>query len=136
MPWCKGVFGACAQVIANPLTDPDPEAIHMAWPHLTSWLSTTLGCADDIEGILLLVGIQETQQPEAENLSKQARERLIMEGAYCVFETLGYYQRVGQDADGFWIWEPKENLPTDLAHQQQEYLLKAAILRYFDPYMK
>lgn len=107
----------------------------MAWPGLTSWLSTTLGCPDDIEGILLLVGVQEAQQPCEQDVSKQDRERLIMEGAYCVFETLGYYQRVGQDADGFWIWEPKENLPADLAHQQQEYLLKAAILRYFDRYL-
>lgn len=84
----------------------------------------------------MLVGIQETHQSREEELDKLARERLIMEGAYCVFETLGCYQRVGQDADGYWIWEPKQSLPTDLAHQQQEHLLKAAILRYFDPYLK
>ena len=108
----------------------------MAWPGLTSWLDDTVGCPDEIEGILLLVGIQEVQHAYAEELSKQAKERLIMEGAYCVFETLGYYQRVGRDVDGFWIWEPKESLPPGLASQEQEYLLKAAILRYFDPYLQ
>lgn len=76
------------------------------------------------------------QLTETDGLSKQAKERLIMEGAYCVFETMGFYQRVGRDADGFWIWEPKESLPSDLAHQQQESLLKTAILRYFKPYLE
>ena len=134
---CKSVsFPLAAVVIANNPIDLDPETTRRTWTKLTTWLETTLGCQDDIEGILFLVGLQEVQEAYTPDLDKQTKERLIMEGAYSVFETMGFYQRVGMDPDGYWIWEPKETLPPDLISDEQEILLKAAILRYFNPYFK
>ena len=114
----------------------DREAVRGAWPRLKVWLTKELGCGDDIEGILFLIGIQESQQAYAPDLEKNVKEQLVNEGAYCVLEKLGYYERIGMEADGRWIWEVRKSLPDSLEGEDQETLLRSAILRYFDPYLK
>jgi len=58
-----------------------------------------------------------------------------MDGTYYVFETLGLYDRVGMEADGRWIWERTSQYPNNLSADEQETLLKTAILKYFTPYL-
>ena len=114
----------------------DHEAVDGTWPQLKTWLADVLGCGDDIEGILFLIGLQESHQTYTPELEKDAKQKLIDEGAYCVFEKLGYYERVGMEADGLWIWEVRKSLPNNLKEKDQNTLLRSAILHYFDPYLK
>jgi len=90
----------------------------------------------DMEGILFLVGIQELGHGFSPNLDKDRKEQIVVEGAYCVLETLGYYERVGMERTGHWIWEQSQELPADLSKEAEEYMLRRAVLRYFDKNFK
>ena len=107
-----------------------------AWKRLAQWLDESLGCGDDLDGILFLIGLQETSRAYEPNLDKASKQKLVTEGTYCVFECLGYYDRVGMETDGFWIWEPRSDLPTQLSTDAQEALLREAILCYFKSYIQ
>ena len=114
----------------------DRETVEVAWSRLRSWLADELGCSDDIDGILFLIGIQESQQSYVPNMEKNDKEQLVNEGTYCVLEKLGFYERVGMEADGRWIWEEQKSLPERLSVEEQETLLRSGIIRYFKPYLK
>ncbi len=119
----------------NPLLaylDADAADLEARWQQLQAWIDERFGGEAGIEGILFLIGVQARGRGFEPDLEKEAKERLIMEGAYCVFETLGVYERVGMEADGHWIWQRRIDHPPNLSVEQQETLLKTAILRYFD----
>jgi len=122
-------------MVVAKIFEPDPVAVASDWPKLTEWLDITLGCADDLEGILFLVGIQELELEYEPDLDKASKQRLVHEGTYCVLERLGCFERVGQEVDGFWIWEPHKDMPEQMSSSQQDLLLRAGILRYFDHYL-
>jgi len=128
-----GAFGSCVPV-AN-IFEPDQDAVARGWPALRAWLDDVLGCGDDLEGVLFLVGLQELHREFTPDLDKASKQRIINEGTYCVLESLGCFERIGQEADGYWIWEPHEDFPDNLSSSQQELLLRAGILRYFDRYL-
>ena len=113
----------------------DGEALSARWRRLQAWLSQRFGRDADIEGILFLVGVQELGRGYAPGLNKGAKEQLVMEGTYCVYETLGFYERIGMEADGHWIWEERLAPPPDLSEDEQETLLRSAVLRYFDNHL-
>ncbi len=119
----------------NPLLaylDADAADLEARWQRLQAWIDQRFGGEAGIEGILFLIGVQARGRGFEPDLEKEAKERLIMEGAYCVFETLGVYERVGMEADGHWIWQRRIDHPPNLSVEEQETLLKTAILRYFD----
>ena len=116
----------------QPHLDADDEALEARWQRLEHWIEARFGEAPSIEKILFLVGIQMRGRGFEPDLDKDAKQSLIMEGTYGVFETLGVYQRVGMEADEAWIWERLVEAPPGLSVDAQEKLLKTAILRYFD----
>jgi len=115
--------------------EPNRDAVTAAWPQLKEWLNSTLGCADDLDGLLFLIGLQESDQDYEADLDKASKQRLVNEGTYCVLERLGCFERVGREADGYWIWEPHEDLPEEMSSSAQDLLLRAGILHYFEPYL-
>ncbi len=121
--------------MSNPLLDYldlDDAALEARWRHLEQWIRARFGKAPGIEGILFLVGVQSRGRGFEPELEKDAKQSLIMEGTYCVFEALGVYERVGMEEDGHWIWQRVIDHPPGLSVEQQEKLLRAAILRYFE----
>ena len=102
------------------------------WTKLQLWTKQRFGKKADMEAILFLVGIQELGHGLPPDLDKTNKEQIVVEGAYCVLETLGYYDRVGIERNGHWIWEPITNLPQDIDKKAEENLLRHAVLRYFD----
>ncbi len=121
--------------MTNPLLaylDADDEALEARWRRLQAWIRARFGREPNIEGILFLVGIQSRGRGFEPELEKDAKQSLIMEGTYCVFEALGVYERVGMEQDGHWIWQRVLDHPPGLSVEQQEKLLRTAILHYFD----
>lgn len=119
----------------NPLLaylDADDSLLEAQWRHLQTWVAERFGKAPGIEEILFLVGIQSQGRGFEPGLEKEAKQSLVMEGTYCVFETLGVYERIGMEKDGHWIWERRLDHPPNLSVDQQEKLLRTAILRYFE----
>ena len=123
----------------NPLLaylEADDAALETQWRRLQVWIEQRFGKEPAIEEILFLVGIQARGQGAEPDLDKEAKQGLIMEGTYCVFETLGVYARVGMEKDGSWIWERRIAHPPNLSVGEQEKLLRTAILRYFEDILK
>ena len=116
----------------QPYLDADDAALEARWQEMERWVQARFGREPTIEAILFLIGIQARGRGFEPELAKDAKQNLIMEGTFFAFETLGIYERVGMEDDGFWIWERIIEHPPDLSVEQQEKLLKTAIIRYFD----
>ena len=122
------------------MTDPvqpvlaiDDAVLAERWAGLLAWIAERFGRSNAaIEPILFLIGVQERGAGYQPDLAKEDKQAVIMDGTYHAFETLGFYERVGMESDGAWIWERIVRLP-ELTVEEQEKLLRVAILRYFEP---
>ncbi|GIV58614.1 MAG: hypothetical protein D6746_06765 [Bacteroidetes bacterium] len=113
------------------LLDIDDADVAARWQRLDAWMQRRFGRPAGLEATLFLIGLQTHGTGFQPDLEKDRKQSLIMEGTYCAFETLGLYERVGMNEDGFWIWARTRPLP-ELDVEAQEKLLRLAILRYFE----
>jgi hypothetical protein len=99
------------------------------WETLKKKLSERFGEDMDFDAILFLIGLNELGKPYRKYKKDEKLE--IMHIAICtLLEPFGFYEFVGQDADGWPHWNLKENLP-HLDAKQQNRLIIDAILDYF-----
>lgn len=115
--------------------DADDAQLESDWQRTLAWLKARFERDPGMEGILFLIGIQSQGRGYQRKLKKEKKQDLIMEGTYCAFETLGIYHRVGADPEGNWIWEPTIPRIPKLPLEQQEKLLRLAVVRYFEPFV-
>ncbi len=84
----------------------------------------------DISGILFLIGVQECGKINTKFKKDEKLE--LMHVAICrVLEPYGHYTFEGYDADGWPHYQLVEDLPS-LKPGEQSYLMKNAILQYFE----
>ena len=104
------------------------------WERLQAWLKQRFTRTDEvsIEHVLFLIGVQARGRGFEPELEKEIKQDLIMEGTCEAFERIGLYERIGMEHDGRWVWQRTAEPPDDLAVDDQETLLKYAILAYFD----
>ena len=115
------------------LLQTDSDALAARWQRLQGQLGPRFGEDElKLEAILFLIGIQSTGRGYEPELEKETKQDLIMEGTYCAFETLDLYERIGADEEGRWIWERTPTPLPKLDVEDQEKLLRLAVLRYFD----
>lgn len=108
--------------------DPDLEK---RWKQLLAHLETLLGrMPASIEQVLFLIGVQERGRGYEPGLSREQKQDLIMEGARCAFAAIGLYRRTAADPTR---WEPTLSPWPELSREDQEKLLRIAILEYFKP---
>ena len=110
----------------------DDEELAERWQGVEEWVQSRFGKDGGIEAILFLIGIQSRGAGYEPDMEKERKQDTIMEGTYCAFEKLGFYERVGMDENGFWIWERSIDSIPKLEIEDQEKLLKLGIVRYFD----
>lgn len=115
--------------------DTDDATLDAQWKTLETWIQARFKREPTIEAILFLMGIQSRGHGYEPQLEKEVKQALIMEGTYCAFEHLGFYEKVGADKYGHWIWERIGPSMPKLPIDRQEKLLRIAILRYFDDYL-
>lgn len=122
----------------DPVPDPidllrqaDDAALEARWRRLEAWFLERFERTPGLEHILFLIGVQTGGRGYEPEVDRDTKQDVIMDGTFTVFESLGLYVRVGMEADGRWIWERTTPLPT-LSIEQQEKLLRIAILHYFD----
>lgn len=99
------------------------------WRALQRELNTRFGSEVGVEGILFLIGVQESGRGFQPRLKKEDKQELIMEGTYHVLHAVGVYALVDRDEGGP-QWERRVALP-DLTLDEQEKLLRVGIIRYF-----
>lgn len=99
------------------------------WARFADWWIRRYDRDPTVESALFLVGLQALGRGAPRRMSKEEKQDAIMEGTYRVLETVGMYRRV-DDA----TWERTGDLPV-LSTSEQEKLLRAGIIRYFEPVM-
>lgn len=84
----------------------------------------------DVEACLFLIGMRELGQVRDKWTKEQKQD--LMHIAVCrLLSEEGYYELDGQDQDGWPHWVAVKCMPK-LEGEEQEYLLKHHIIRYFD----
>lgn len=103
----------------------------LRWNELVALLGSRFEKEMTLEAILFLIGIQAHGRGFEPKIHRDRKQDLIMEGTFVAFEAIGFYERVGMEASGAWIWERIVKHPPDLSVDDQEALLKMAVLEYF-----
>lgn len=106
-------------------------AFDKRWRDLTATLSKRFDAGKlDLNAILFLIGVQELGQ-HARDFKKDEKVALMHIAICVVLLPYGYYKELGRDADGWPHFERVKDLPA-LGAEEQERLMKEAVLAYFD----
>lgn len=105
-------------------------AFDKRWRDLVGSLSKRFDAPLDLNGVLFLIGVQELGQ-HAREFKKDEKLNLMHIAICVVLGPYGYYKELGRDADGWPHFERIRELPP-LVSEEQERLMKEAILAYFE----
>lgn len=112
--------------VKNGLQRPD-DVLETQWADLCQWAAQTFHRAVSVDGLLFLIGLQETHTSPKRRLEKETKQDLIVEGSFHVLAALGFYQRTETEP----FWQPLAPLPR-LNVDEQEKLLRMGLIRYFE----
>lgn len=103
--------------------------LQVRWLKLRIKLKESFGIKPDMNGVLLLIGIQELGQgPQA--FSKEQKQDLMHIAVCKVLSQSGYYVYEGDDDEGWPHYAPSRPLPAFNLIEQENFL-KDHILLYF-----
>ena len=105
------------------------DDLQVRWLKLRIKLKEKFGIKPDMNGILLLIGIQELGMGAAEFTKEQKQD--LMHIAVCtVLAPGGFYSLEGQDEDGWPHYRQLKPLPPHHLSEEEDFL-KDYILQYF-----
>src|ERR1700733_9124486 len=99
------------------------------WDSLMKRLEVQFGEGIEIEGILMLVGVQELGMGY-KKFSKDEKLDVLHVATCTLLEPMGYYTYINTDEDGWPHWEPVTSIPA-LKPGEQKLLMKRALIAYF-----
>jgi hypothetical protein len=99
------------------------------WDSLMKRLEVQFGEGIEIEGLLMLIGVQELGLGY-QKFSKDEKLDVLHVALCTLLEPLGYYTFTGYDADAWPMWEPVTSIPA-LKPGEQKLLVKRAVIKYF-----
>lgn len=105
------------------------EDLQVRWLKLRIKLKEKFGIKPDMNGVLLLIGIQELGQG-AREYSKEEKQDLMHIAVCTVLSPSGYYINEGIDEDGWPHFKQLRELPPFQLYEQENFL-KDHILLYF-----
>ena len=108
---------------------PIEEDLQVRWLKLRIKLKVRFGIKPDMNGILLLIGVQELGMG-AQEFSKEQKQDLMHIAVCTVLMPSGYYICEGKDEEGWPHFTQINNLP-EFELFEQENFLKDHILLYF-----
>jgi hypothetical protein len=100
------------------------------WRDLLKELSTRFDQPLDLNAVVFLIGVQELGQ-DVRTYKKDEKVDLMHIGICVLLTPYGYYRPLGRDKDGWPHFERTLELPP-LGKEEQERLMKEAILAYFE----
>lgn len=103
--------------------------IELRFQKLISHLEETFGGGMDVQSMLFLIGVNELGLGP-KTFSKSEKTDLLHVAICTILEPYGYYQFDGRDKDSWPHFTLIKQLPT-LNHQQQQHLMKEAMIDYF-----
>jgi len=106
------------------------EDLQVRWLKLRIKLKERFNIKPDMNGILLLIGVQELGQGPQE-FSKEQKQDLMHIAVCTILSASGYYVFDGKDEEGWPHFSQVKALP-ELETVDQENFLKDHVLLYFD----
>lgn len=103
--------------------------LQIEFQNLVKKLEDEFGEGLDVNAIMVLIGVQELGQGY-KKFSKDEKINLMHIATCTILEPYGYYKFDKLDDDGWPHFNLVENLP-NLTTQEQEFLMKEAVLNYF-----
>lgn len=105
------------------------DDLQQRWWALEAKLIERFGKKPDLEGVLFLIGLQETGfMPE--KISKEQKQDLMHVAVCTVMAQSGYFVLQGKDMDGWPHFEQVKEMPAMLLHEQENFI-KDHVLLYF-----
>ena len=105
------------------------EDLQVRWLKLRIKLKERFGIKPDMNGVLLLIGVQELGQGPQE-FSKEQKQDLMHIAICTILSASGYYKLDGHDEEGWPHFTQLQALP-DYQTYEQENFLKDHVLLYF-----
>ncbi|MDZ4823798.1 MAG: hypothetical protein SH856_10090 [Flavobacteriales bacterium] len=105
-----------------------------SWSDTLDKISKQFGEKLEYAAILMLIGAQELGK-DHQQFKKDQKIELMHIGICSVLQQFGYYSYIGRDNDGWPHFERTESLPP-LKPEEQELLIRKAIVKYFDDFAK
>lgn len=103
--------------------------LNAKWQELIAEFEKDIGMRPDLQGVIFLIGVRELGKGY-QNFKKDEKLNLMHIALCTLLEPYGYYEKSGEDADGWPHFDSKKKLPL-LDQQEQEIFIKKAILEYF-----
>ena len=107
------------------------EHFEEQWLGLEMMLKERFGKVPDMEAMLFLIGINELGSRPHGNFTKEQKQDLMHIAVCTLLETLGYYEYIGRDEEGWPHFERVTTVSIEGA-RDQERILKECIIRYFE----
>ncbi|PCJ27227.1 MAG: hypothetical protein COA97_04485 [Flavobacteriales bacterium] len=107
------------------------NTIEARWRNVQKLVYHRFGEKLDEQTILFIIGLQELGKGEAD-YKKEEKLDIIHVGICTVLSNYGYYQFLGKDDDGWPHFKNIKKLPNEIQGENQEILLKTAIIDYFN----
>ncbi len=106
------------------------DDLQQRWWSLEAKLVERFGKKPDLEAVLFLIGMQETDFVK-EKISKEQKQDLMHVAVCTVLAQSGYYALEGQDAEGWPHFSQLKTLPV-MSMPEQENFIKDHVLLYFE----
>jgi hypothetical protein len=106
------------------------DDLQQRWWNLEAKLAERFGKKPDLEAILFLIGMQETNFMR-EKITKEQKQDLMHVAVCTVLAQSGFYVLEGHDEDGWPHFKQLKEIP-GVGLIEQENFLKDHILLYFD----
>jgi len=105
--------------------------INIEWVKVQLMVRKNIDEVLDMQSILFIIGLQELGM-NFQELKKEQKVDVIHIGVCTVLLPFGYYKKLGLDNDGWPHFKNIKKLSNDLIGEQQELLMKRAIIKYFN----
>lgn len=106
------------------------QDLQQRWWNLEAELVERFGKKPDLDAILYLIGLQETQFFK-EKITKEQKQDLMHVAVCTILSPSGYYALEGNDEEGWPHFKQLKALP-ELGLMEQEAFLKDHVLFYFE----
>jgi hypothetical protein len=102
----------------------------MRWYQVRNRVKEQFGERPDINALLFIIGMNEVGIVK-EKWEKEEKQDLMHVAICKLMSSEGYYELLGNDDEGWPIYEPVKNVPK-LPLKEQDELLKRKIIEYFE----
>lgn len=103
--------------------------VELQFRSIQARLKKQFGKTPNLDAILFLIGMQELGVIK-KKFSKEQKQDLMHIAVCHLLSEEGFYTFIGRDEEGWPHFEKSEDLPK-LSLEEQEYLLKRQVIRYF-----